>query len=705
MLTVTLPLLTRWALSTWANLTMDEIVYHLSAELGGVDANILRSLALTVLLPAIIAGTAALFFCRRKPLRMLLMSTALLLISTFSSFSWFNHQLDFVSWIRAQGEDSTFIADHYADPTDVQITFPEEKQNLIYIYLESMETTYADVASGGARSANLIPALTRIAQENEDFSGDSPLLGGGRVVGASSWTMAAMFAHTAGLPLKISVDGNSMDQQTSFFPGITTLGDILEDEGYQQTLLVGSNASFGGRRLYFTDHGNYAMRDLIYAQTNGWVPVGYHVFWGFEDKKLFAFAKEELTRMSAQDAPFNLTLLTVDTHFEDGYLCDLCQDGYGSDKYANVIACADCQVASFLDWVQNQPFYENTTVVIVGDHLTMDSNFCRDVEDSYDRRVYTAFINAAAQPANPTLRRAYTTYDLFPTTLAALGAQIEGDYLGLGANLYSTQPTLLEKYGENALKEELSRASRFMEEKAQLLIAEFTDYQPVANTLSLHIEGLQQFDDRAVTVEWSSLSETRTLCTVSSQGKITLDVSFSLPENMDHMQTIAAYWVDKNGDRFALCELSGHPLKSITDAETYLKVLAQLQDCSILMAVKDEASQDITPSIVAAMHALGLQEDLTNQYRASYYAVITADDVEEKLGYKPLKKNSKLPDGVSYRLMSSGHDAGNRVSILIDGEEYALDTRGLNIAVYSHTYDAVIDTLCLDLHEDCDLKR
>ena len=206
MLTVTLPLLTRWALSTWANLTMDEIVYHLSAELGGVDANILRSLALTVLLPAIIAGTAALFFCRRKPLRMLLMSTALLLISTFSSFSWFNHQLDFVSWIRAQGEDSTFIADHYADPTAVQITFPEEKQNLIYIYLESMETTYADVASGGARSANLIPALTRIAQENEDFSGDSPLLGGGRVVGASSWTMAAMFAHTAGLPLKIYLD-------------------------------------------------------------------------------------------------------------------------------------------------------------------------------------------------------------------------------------------------------------------------------------------------------------------------------------------------------------------------------------------------------------------------------------------------------------------------------------------------------------------
>ena len=67
--------------------------------------------------------------------------------------------------------------------------------------------------------------------------------------------MGAMFAHTSGLPLNISIHGNDMDTQEHFFPGITTLGDILSEAGYSQTLMIGSEATFGGRRLYFTEHG------------------------------------------------------------------------------------------------------------------------------------------------------------------------------------------------------------------------------------------------------------------------------------------------------------------------------------------------------------------------------------------------------------------------------------------------------------------
>jgi phosphoglycerol transferase len=37
--------------------------------------------------------------------------------------------------------------------------------------------------------------------------------------------------------------------------------------------------------------------------------------------------------------------------------------------------------------------------------------------------------------------------DIFPTTLAALGFEIEGDRLGLGTNLFSDKPTLWEELG------------------------------------------------------------------------------------------------------------------------------------------------------------------------------------------------------------------------------------------------------------------
>ena len=130
--------------------------------------------------------------------------------------------------------------------SSVNITFPEQKRNLIYIFLESMEMTYADKENGGAFKQNVIPELTQLAQENEDFSGKSSKLNGGYSMPGTTWTMGAMFGQTSGLPLNISIDGNSMDTQDSFFPGITTLGDILQNEGYSQTLLIGSEATFGG---------------------------------------------------------------------------------------------------------------------------------------------------------------------------------------------------------------------------------------------------------------------------------------------------------------------------------------------------------------------------------------------------------------------------------------------------------------------------
>jgi len=120
-------------------------------------------------------------------------------------------KLDVGSYVKAQGEYSDFIDDYYVDPAEVEITFPEQKRNLILIFLESMETTYADIENGGAFEENVIPELTKLAQENEDFSGESKKLNGGYAMPGATWTIGAMFAHTSGLPLQISISSNYMD--------------------------------------------------------------------------------------------------------------------------------------------------------------------------------------------------------------------------------------------------------------------------------------------------------------------------------------------------------------------------------------------------------------------------------------------------------------------------------------------------------------
>ena len=57
--------------------------------------------------------------------------------------------------------------------------------------------------------------------------------------------------------------------------------------------------------------------------------------------------------------------------------------------------------------------------------------------------------------------RLFTTLDLFPSTLAAMGVQIEGERLGLGTNLFSGKQTLAEEYGYEHLFEELKKKSLF----------------------------------------------------------------------------------------------------------------------------------------------------------------------------------------------------------------------------------------------------
>lgn len=71
-----------------------------------------------------------------------------------------------------------------------------------------------------------------------------------------------------------------------------------------------------------TQHGNYTLKDFCYAKNNDWIDDDYYVWWGYEDQKLYDFAKDELLNLSKEDKPFNLTLLTVDTHFFSGYFCD-----------------------------------------------------------------------------------------------------------------------------------------------------------------------------------------------------------------------------------------------------------------------------------------------------------------------------------------------------------------------------------------------
>ena len=366
-------------------------------------------------------------------------------------------------YIVSNSKKSDFIELEYVDPENVDIDFPNKKRNLIYIYLESMETTYMNKKNGGAYDINYIPELTKLAKDNLNFS-YTDNVGGAANYNGATWTMGGIVAATAGIPIKSSIHPNTSEfYADGVVDGAYSLGDILEDNGYHNYMMVGSDIEFGGRETYLKSHGNYTLYDYYTAVDEEVIDEDYYVWWGLEDEILFDWAKDKITEIANKDEPFNFTMLTVDTHAQEGYLSDSCEQKY-DEQYFNVISCSSKQLGEFVDWIKEQDFYEDTTVILAGDHLSMNNTVFDDIDSNYMRSVYNVYLNSAID-TDCNKDRVFSTFDYFPTTLASLGAEIDGNKLGLGTNLFSCKKTLGEIYGNSYINENLNQTSVFYNKK------------------------------------------------------------------------------------------------------------------------------------------------------------------------------------------------------------------------------------------------
>jgi len=470
-----------WTMHDMGNVRFDQIIYIMSQSLRETDPLKIREFIVKPLLSAVgfasVVGVFVYFFAthqlslrnnrpikKRKVLSPIFLFLAVLLFS--SGLTLGIREVGYEDVKAYYFEDTEVYDDYYVDPSEQSLQFPQKKRNLVYIFLESMESSYADKEIGGIEEKNLIPRLTDLAlEEGTQFSNARKgKLGGMMQIPGANQTASSMVAQTSGAPLRASsgvldVNNYGMEEPSSFFPGVYSLGEILEKEGYNQTLFLGSKAGFAGRKAYFEQHGNYDIRDYHWARQEGLIPEDYYEWRGYEDDKLFDFAKDSLTELADQKEPFNFTMLTADTHFEDGYATDETPDLFG-DQYSNVIHDSDQKISDFIQWMKEQPFYDNTTIVLVGDHLTMDKDFFEDIDANYQRSVYNVFLNTE-QTASKTDKRLFSAVDMYPSTLAALNVKIPNEKLGLGVNLFSDKKTLMEQMGYKKFEEEMTKRSDY----------------------------------------------------------------------------------------------------------------------------------------------------------------------------------------------------------------------------------------------------
>ena len=285
-------------------------------------------------------------------------------------------------------------------------------------------------------------------------------------VDGAQWTQAGLVAQTCGIPLHLPITNhNKFLPKHGYLPKAWCLFDILKEQGYEQSFMTGMESSYAGVNKFFESHGNLnilSWEDLKakFDLDDDHDPIRKRIL---RDEELYQEAREEISRLAKTGKPFSFTIMTMDTHGGNEFLDEEnCSKVY-DERHQNVYRCSSKKIGAFIYWLQRQPFYENTTLGIVNEHLSMnDALFTEDMQ----RRDLNIIINSAVSPKHGQAKnRHFTPFDMYPTIVESLGFDIKENKLGLGVSLYSQEPTLSEKGYDTyeKLDDELSKRSHLYE--------------------------------------------------------------------------------------------------------------------------------------------------------------------------------------------------------------------------------------------------
>ncbi len=341
-------------------------------------------------------------------------------------------------------ENTEIYEQYYKLP---QIISPEKKKNVIVIFAESFESNFADADYWGE---NLIPNLSALADEHTSVKGYQSING-------TNWTIASNVATFCGIPLRMQLRDRLGAETKQFLPNVVCLPDLLKSVGYYNVYLKGVYLSFIGLDVFIKERAfdeTYGRDELLQNRSASEEDLVVYNF-GVNDKTLFHFAKQKLQNLSKQHQPFFMAIQTLDTHIYHYHLEADCAKKYGDIRDA--VKCSDAQIADFVKWIEAQDFYENTVVLVLGDHLMMNTaNIGALLEKQPRREAYNMIMQKGDAPR--VIQNNFAQFDWGATILDLLGVS-DTPQLGLGRSLLRNEPTLTEQLGAQKFEEELLKNS------------------------------------------------------------------------------------------------------------------------------------------------------------------------------------------------------------------------------------------------------
>ena len=435
----------------FGKITIDQLVFNIIALRagGGSGGELVWFGILAILvLPTIITALLAMWAVKRRNKRLnthateghhtryrwsvlTVLLTAAMTITATTAFASTVKLADFVR----SGENTADVGDYYTHP---EITDATERRNLVIIYLESGEDTLSDES---LFETNMFAPLTEATEGWTSIEGLRQYAGGG-------WTMAGVVSTQCGIPLmgKLVAGGSQIFQEIvdgpdHYLPGVDCLGDVLHDHGYRNVFLGGADTTFAAKNIFLDDHGYDRVKGLADWQALGLDDAHIRSDWGLSDARLMEHAKEEVSALHAESRrtgqPFNLTMLTLDTH-EPAHPYDDCSVET-AEEMESVYRCSMTAVAGFIDHMRAEGCLEDTAVVVMGDHLTQlgaATAFHGELADRAGRTIFNR-IWVPGDAGQLSLRGDVDQFSMYPTLLEVAGFSVADHRAGIGVSAFA----------------------------------------------------------------------------------------------------------------------------------------------------------------------------------------------------------------------------------------------------------------------------
>jgi phosphoglycerol transferase len=349
------------------------------------------------------------------------------------------------------------------------IETPHDPHNLLLLYLESIERTYADETRFGDAYA----PLEALGERGRVFEAV-------RQLDNTGWTMAGMIASQCGTPLMPAglLHDRQMEPLSQVVPGIDCLGDLLDEQGYRLAYLGGASTEFAGKGIFYEDHGFDRVMGREELQPRLEDP-DYVDNWGLSDDSLYDFTLEEIRRLDARPEPWAVVNLSITGHAPSGYPAQRCEESQGPHDGVDILYAVECSAWLARDLVERleaEGLLDNTLVVIVSDHLTMRVSVWDElIRGERDN----TFILLGNDVPRGRVRRPSSTLDVFPTILEAMDFEIEDHRAGLGVSLLSPDPTLIEQHGVDYVNARMLEETALQERLWEGLVPQQQEASPL----------------------------------------------------------------------------------------------------------------------------------------------------------------------------------------------------------------------------------